>query len=90
MNVCHATVGTLGRVYDLWTKGILDLSHCNLFVIDEADKILVSDENERMVRHMTGLTVISKSDCSNDFGNQNQNIKSKVKLSNDRNNPNMR
>lgn len=33
-------VGTPGRVIDLVNRGILDLSHVNIFVLDEADEML--------------------------------------------------
>jgi ATP-dependent RNA helicase DDX6/DHH1 len=36
----HILVGTPGRIHDLADKGIADLSNCNMFVMDEADKLL--------------------------------------------------
>jgi ATP-dependent RNA helicase DDX6/DHH1 len=36
----HIVVGTPGRVLDLASKGIADLSACETFVMDEADKLL--------------------------------------------------
>ena len=36
----HILVGTPGRILDLAGKGIADLSQCNTFVMDEADKLL--------------------------------------------------
>lgn len=36
----HILVGTPGRIHDLADKGIADLSHCHMFVMDEADKLL--------------------------------------------------
>jgi ATP-dependent RNA helicase DDX6/DHH1 len=36
----HLLVGTPGRVLDLASKGIADLSECPTFVMDEADKLL--------------------------------------------------
>lgn len=36
----HILVGTPGRIHDLADKGIADLSHCTMFVMDEADKLL--------------------------------------------------
>lgn len=36
----HILVGTPGRIHDLADKGIADLSQCNTFVMDEADKLL--------------------------------------------------
>jgi len=36
----HIIVGTPGRVLDLASKGVADLSECPIFVMDEADKLL--------------------------------------------------
>ncbi|KAH8917745.1 DEAD-domain-containing protein [Atractiella rhizophila] len=36
----HVIVGTPGRILDLASKGIADLSECKTFVMDEADKLL--------------------------------------------------
>lgn len=36
----HIIVGTPGRVLDLASKGVADLSECPTFVMDEADKLL--------------------------------------------------
>ncbi len=36
----HIIVGTPGRVLDLASKGVADLSECSIFVMDEADKLL--------------------------------------------------
>jgi ATP-dependent RNA helicase DDX6/DHH1 len=36
----HVVVGTPGRVLDLASKGVADLSQCSTFVMDEADKLL--------------------------------------------------
>lgn len=36
----HILVGTPGRILDLASKGIADLSSCATFVMDEADKLL--------------------------------------------------
>lgn len=36
----HIMVATPGRLLDLAQKGIADLSHCKMFVMDEADKLL--------------------------------------------------
>jgi ATP-dependent RNA helicase DDX6/DHH1 len=36
----HVIVGTPGRVLDLASKGVADLSECPIFVMDEADKLL--------------------------------------------------
>jgi len=39
-NTVHIFVATPGRVLDLAGKGCCDLSHCNMLVLDEADKLL--------------------------------------------------
>ncbi|KAF7917472.1 uncharacterized protein EAE98_010235 [Botrytis deweyae] len=36
----HIIVGTPGRILDLAGKNVADLSECNMFVMDEADKLL--------------------------------------------------
>src|SRR6201994_3147650 len=36
----HIIVGTPGRILDLASKGVADLSSCQTFVMDEADKLL--------------------------------------------------
>lgn len=36
----HIIVGTPGRILDLASKGVADLSSCPMFVMDEADKLL--------------------------------------------------
>ncbi len=36
----HIIVGTPGRILDLASKGVADLSECPTFVMDEADKLL--------------------------------------------------
>jgi ATP-dependent RNA helicase DDX6/DHH1 len=36
----HIVVGTPGRILDLASKGVMDLSECPIFVMDEADKLL--------------------------------------------------
>ncbi|KAG9788304.1 DEAD-domain-containing protein, partial [Aureobasidium melanogenum] len=36
----HIIVGTPGRILDLASKGVADLSECPMFVMDEADKLL--------------------------------------------------
>ena len=39
----HIIVGTPGRILDLASKGVADLSDCSIFVMDEADKLLSSE-----------------------------------------------
>jgi len=44
LNICKSiVVGTPGRVLDLAAKKIMNLSKCNTFVLDEADKLLSTD-----------------------------------------------
>ena len=42
-NTVHVIVGTPGRIYDLMKKRILETSHCDILVLDEADKLLSVD-----------------------------------------------
>lgn len=39
----NIVVGTPGRLLDLTQRGVLDLSRCSMFMVDEADKMLNSD-----------------------------------------------
>lgn len=39
----HVVVGTPGRILDLATKEVADLSHCKILVLDEVDKLLSID-----------------------------------------------
>jgi ATP-dependent RNA helicase DDX6/DHH1 len=39
-NPVHILVATPGRVLDLATRNVANLSHCNLMIMDEADKLL--------------------------------------------------
>ena len=39
----HIVVGTPGRLLDLASKGVADLSECKTFVMDEADKLLSAE-----------------------------------------------
>ena len=39
----HIVVGTPGRILDLASKGVADLSECPMFVMDEADKLLSAE-----------------------------------------------
>ncbi|PWN97202.1 putative ATP-dependent RNA helicase DHH1 [Tilletiopsis washingtonensis] len=50
----HVLVGTPGRVLDLASKGIADLSQCGTFVMDEADKLL-SPEFTPVMEQLLGL-----------------------------------
>lgn len=50
----HILVGTPGRVLDLGSKGIADLRKCEIFVMDEADKLL-SEEFTPVIEQVLGL-----------------------------------
>ncbi|CAK7275479.1 DExD/H-box ATP-dependent RNA helicase dhh1 [Sporothrix epigloea] len=39
----HIVVGTPGRILDLASKGVADLSECPMFIMDEADKLLSAE-----------------------------------------------
>jgi hypothetical protein len=39
----HLVVATPGRILDLMEKGVADMSHCRILVLDEADKLLSLD-----------------------------------------------
>lgn len=47
----HILVGTPGRILDLASRGVADLSECPLFVMDEADKML-SREFKRVIEQV--------------------------------------
>lgn len=50
----HIIVGTPGRILDLAGKGVADLSSCQTFVMDEADKLL-SPEFTPVVEQLLGF-----------------------------------
>jgi ATP-dependent RNA helicase DDX6/DHH1 len=50
----HIVVGTPGRILDLASKGIADLSQCQTFVMDEADKLL-SPEFTPVIEQLLGF-----------------------------------
>lgn len=39
----HVVVGTPGRILDLASKAVADLSHCHILILDEVDKLLSID-----------------------------------------------
>ena len=54
----HVVVGTPGRVLDLSYKGIMNLSKCNILVLDEADKLLSKDFQktvENIIKNLPSL-----------------------------------
>lgn len=50
-NTVHILVATPGRVRDLASKGVADLSHCSTLILDEADKLL-SQEFKTLVEEL--------------------------------------
>lgn len=50
----HILVGTPGRILDLGGKGIADLRKCEIFVMDEADKLL-SEEFTPVIEQLLAL-----------------------------------
>ena len=50
----HIVVGTPGRILDLAGKGVMDLSECPIFVMDEADKLL-SPEFTVVIEQLLGF-----------------------------------
>ena len=50
----HVVVGTPGRILDLASKGVADLSECPIFVMDEADKLL-SPEFTVVIEQLLGF-----------------------------------
>ncbi|KAK6364970.1 DExD/H-box ATP-dependent RNA helicase dhh1 [Exophiala oligosperma] len=50
----HIIVGTPGRILDLASKGVADLSECPIFVMDEADKLL-SPEFTVVIEQLLGF-----------------------------------
>lgn len=50
----HILVGTPGRILDLASKGVADLSECPIFVMDEADKLL-SPEFTVVIEQLLGF-----------------------------------
>lgn len=51
----HIMVGTPGRILDLVSRGVADLSKCDLFVLDEADKLVSEDFQPVILRFMEHL-----------------------------------
>ncbi|KAG8822110.1 DExD/H-box ATP-dependent RNA helicase dhh1 [Serendipita sp. 401] len=50
----HVLVGTPGRILDLASKGVADLTECGVFVMDEADKLL-SPEFTPIMENLLGF-----------------------------------
>jgi ATP-dependent RNA helicase DDX6/DHH1 len=51
----HIMVGTPGRILDLVSRGIADLSKCQMFVLDEADKLVSEDFQPVILRFLEHL-----------------------------------
>lgn len=50
----HIVAATPGRILDLAERNIADLSHCSVFVMDEADKLL-SPEFQPVIERLLGV-----------------------------------
>ena len=57
----HVLVGTPGRVLDLASRKVADLSECPLFVMDEADKMLSRDFKAIIEQILTFLPPVHQS-----------------------------
>lgn len=53
--VVHVIVGTPGRILDLTSRGVADLSRCELFILDEADKLVSEDFQPVINKFLTYL-----------------------------------
>ncbi|XP_002123307.2 putative ATP-dependent RNA helicase ddx6 [Ciona intestinalis] len=56
-NSVHIIVATPGRILDLINKRIAKVDHCNMIVLDEADKLLSQDFKQMMDNIVTQLPV---------------------------------
>lgn len=61
-NTVHILVGTPGRVLDLASKGVADLSRCSTVVMDEADKLL-SPEFQPILEQLINMTSKNRQIC---------------------------
>ena len=48
---CNVVVGTIGRIFDLYKKDILNFKKLEVFIMDEADKML-EDGHENQLNHI--------------------------------------
>lgn len=51
----HVMVGTPGRILDLAGRKIANLSECNIFILDEADKLVSEDFQPIILKFLTYL-----------------------------------
>lgn len=58
----HIVVATPGRVLDLTEKGVCKLNHCNIAVMDEADKLL-SPEFQPVIERLLSFLPSSRQIC---------------------------
>lgn len=58
----HILVGTPGRILDLTSKGVADLSKCHTVVMDEADKLL-SPEFQPVLEKLINATAPNRQIC---------------------------
>lgn len=61
-NPVHIVVATPGRILDLASKGIADLSQCKMFIMDEADKLL-SPEFQPVLEQLLAHTPRDRQIC---------------------------
>jgi len=58
----HILVGTPGRILDLASKGVANLTQCKTVIMDEADKLL-SPEFEPLLEQLINLTAPARQIC---------------------------
>lgn len=58
----HILVGTPGRILDLASKGVANLTECKTVIMDEADKLL-SPEFEPLLEQLINLTAPARQIC---------------------------
>lgn len=58
----HILVGTPGRILDLASKGVANLTQCKTVIMDEADKLL-SPEFQPLLEQLIGLTAENRQIC---------------------------
>lgn len=54
---CNILIGTVGRLFDLESKNLLNFRQLEMLIMDEADKLL-EDGNETQMSHL--LSVLPK------------------------------
>lgn len=61
-NTVHILVGTPGRILDLASKGVANLTQCKTVIMDEADKLL-SPEFQPLLEQLINLTAPGRQIC---------------------------